>query len=176
MNTRTTANLRFGALLALSLLFVAPARAVERQLLSGHVPVAVARLQPVGRMPGSSRLKLAIGLPRRNQQALRTLLDELYDPASPQYRHYLSPEQFAERFGPPKEDYEALTAFAKAQVLVVTATHPNRTLLDVSGSVEDIERVFHVTMQVYQHPTEAGELITNAVGSGPFFYRVGVGE
>ena len=27
-------------------------------------------------------------------------------------------------------------------------------LVDVSGSVADIERALHVTMQVYQHPTE----------------------
>jgi uncharacterized repeat protein (TIGR03803 family) len=103
----------------------------------------------------SSLLNLAIGLPLRNQESLTTLLDQLYDPASPQYRHYLTPEQFAEKFGPAKADYEALMAFAKAQGLRVTATHPNRTLLDVSGLVEDIERAFHVRMQVYQHPTEA---------------------
>src|SRR5207247_7936606 len=54
-----------------------------------------------------------------------------------------------------KEDYEAIIVFAKEQGLAVTATHPNRTLLDVSGSVEAVEKVFHVTMRVYQHPTEA---------------------
>ena len=139
----------------LSLLLLTPAWAVERQLLTGHIPSATARLQAVGRLPGSSRLNLAIGLPLRNQEALTTLLEQLYDPASPQYRHYLTPEQFAEKFGPAKEDYAALMVFAKAQGLVVDGTHPNRTLLDVSGSVEDIERVLHVTMQVYQHPTEA---------------------
>ena len=39
--------------------------------------------------------------------------------------------------------------------LTVTQTHPNRTLLDVSGSVADIERAFHVRMLVYQHPFES---------------------
>ena len=72
-------------------------------------------MQPVGRLPGSSRLNLAIGLPLRHQEALTTLLEQLYDPASPQYRHYLTPEQFAEKFGPEKQDYEALMAFATAQ-------------------------------------------------------------
>ena len=139
----------------LSLLLLTRAWAVERQLLTGHIPSATARLQPVGRLAGSSRLNLAIGLPLRNQEALTTLLEQLYDTASPQYRHYLSPEQFTEKFGPAKEDYEALIAFATAQGLAVTATHPNHTLLDVSGLVADIERVFHVTMQVYQHPIEA---------------------
>jgi subtilase family serine protease len=38
--------------------------------------------------------------------------------------------------------------------LSVTGTHPNRTLLDVSGSVSDIEQALHVHFQFYQHPTE----------------------
>src|SRR5258708_5226448 len=79
---------------ALWLLLLTPAWAVERQSLSGHVPAAAARLQPNRRLPASSRLNLAIGLPLRNQEALTTFLDQLYAPASPQYRHYLSPEQF----------------------------------------------------------------------------------
>src|SRR5260370_36844758 len=148
MNSRNPTNLPPAAFVALSLLLLTPAWAVESQLLTGHVPPAAARLQPVGRLPSSSRLKLAIGLPLRNQEALTTLLEQLYDPASPQYRHYLSPEQFAEKFAPSNEDYEAVIRFAKTQGLTVTATHPNRTLLDVSGSAADIQRVFHVKMQV----------------------------
>jgi uncharacterized repeat protein (TIGR03803 family) len=137
------------------LLLLTPAWAVERQQLSGHVPEVTARMQAVGRLPASNRLNLAIGLPLRNQKDLEALIEQLYNPASPQYRHYLTPGQFAERFGPSKEDYEALIVFAKACGLTVVATHPNRTLLDVSGSVEAIERAFHVNMQIYQHPTEA---------------------
>jgi uncharacterized repeat protein (TIGR03803 family) len=136
-------------------MLLTPAWAVERQALTGHVSEAVQRLQPAGRLPGSNRLNLAIGLPLRNQQALTTLLEQLYDPASPQYRDYLTPEQFTKRFGPRKEDYWTLIDFAKSKGLTVTATHPNRTLLDVSGSVEDIEVAFHVRMQLYQHPSEA---------------------
>ena len=46
-------------------------------------------------------------------------------------------------------------AFAKANGLTVTGTHPNRTLLDVRGSVADIEKVCHVTLRLYSHPKEA---------------------
>ena len=154
MNRLITPKLSKAGCLYLSVLLLTPAWAVERQSLSGHVPAVTARLQPVGRLPGSSRLNLAIGLPLRNQEALTALLEQIYDPASPQYRHYLAPEQFVEQFGPPKEDYDALIAFATAQGLVITAIHPNRVLLDVTGSAEDIEKAFHVNMQVYQHPTE----------------------
>ena len=82
------------------------------------------------------------------------MLKELYDPAHPNYRHYLTPDEFAARFGPSEQDYQAVMAFAQAQGLVVRQTHPNRTLLDVSGSAADIERALHVTLRVYQHPAE----------------------
>src|ERR1035438_9005493 len=51
--------------------------------------------------------------------------------------------------------FRSLIAFAKSSGLTVTTTHPNRTLLDVRGAVEDIEKALHVTMRVYQHPKEA---------------------
>src|SRR5450432_3245238 len=143
MKLKSTINLRLASCVVLSLLFITSGWAAEGQSLSGHLPPAAARLQPVGRLPALNRLNLAIGLPLRNQEALTNLLEQLYDPSSPQYRHYLSPEQFAERFGPAQEDYEAVRSFAKSQGLVVKATHPNRTILDVSGTVEDIERAFH---------------------------------
>ncbi len=132
-----------------------PAQTIQR--FSGHVPPAVGRLhlQPIGRLPGSQRLNLVIGLPLRNRPALDDLLAQIYDPASTNYHHYLTPEQFTERFGPTKQDYQAAVAFMETNGFTVTGKHPNRAILDVIGSAGDIERVFHVAMQVYRHPREA---------------------
>jgi subtilase family serine protease len=126
----------------------------ETQFLSGHVPAAVARLQPIGALPVDSRLNLAIGLPLRNKEALAALLHDIYDPASPNFHHYLTPEQFTEKFGPTEQDYQAVTAFARANGLQVTTAYANRQLLDVSGSADAIERALHLTLKVYRHPTE----------------------
>ncbi len=82
------------------------------------------------------------------------MLRDLYDPASPIYRHYLTVEQFTERFGPTADDYERVAGFARSNGLAVVQIAPNRLVLDVEGTVGDIERGFRVTMQVYQHPTE----------------------
>src|SRR5208283_605825 len=69
------------------LLFTTPGSGVERQVLRGHVPPAVARpgLKAVGRLPATNRLNLAIGLPLRNTNALNQLLQDIYDPVSPNY-------------------------------------------------------------------------------------------
>ncbi len=127
-----------------------PGLAAELQVLRGHIPEAVSYLQPQGRFPGTNRLNLAIGLPLRNKEALNQLIQQIYDPASPNFRHYLTPEQFAEQFGPTEQDYQTVIDFAKANGLTVKATYPNRTLLDVSGSAAAVEKVFHVTLRVYQ--------------------------
>ena len=103
-------------------------------------------------MPASTRLNLAVGLPLRNAEALDRLLERIADPESADYRHYLTPEQFTEQFGPSEADYQSLIAFAESRGLKVTGTHANRMLLDLSGAVADIEKAFHVNMLFYQHP------------------------
>jgi hypothetical protein len=129
--------------------------ASDRQTLAGHVPGIVSQLQPAGRLEGSQRLKLAIGMASRDEEGLDSFIRELYDPASPNYHHYLSPEQFTARFGPAEQDYQALTDYAKASGLNITRQYPNRVVLDVEGAVADIEKALQVTLRTYQHPTEA---------------------
>ena len=132
-----------------------PARAKDRQPLPEAMPAKAGGLAATGRLAATDRLNLAISLPLRQKEALARFLNELYDPASANYRRFLTPEQFAERFGPAKEDYQVLVEFARANGFTVTAEHPNRTLLDVNGSVADIEKALHTTLRVYPHPTEA---------------------
>ncbi len=140
---------------AILLAFTTPARSTERQTLHGHVPAAVTNSPSAGHLAGTKHLNLALGLPLRNQDDLNQLLTQIYDPGSANYHHYLTAEQFAEKFGPTEKDYQTLIAFAKANGLAVTGTHPNRTLLDVRGSVVDIEKACHVTLRLYSHPKES---------------------
>jgi Pro-kumamolisin, activation domain/Divergent InlB B-repeat domain/Glucodextranase, domain B len=125
-----------------------------RQTLHGHVPAIVKNLRPLGRISAKRQLNLVIGLPLRNPEALTNLLHQIYDPASPNFRQFLTPEQFTQMFGPTEQDYEALIAFAKSQGLTVSRRHSNRMLLGVHGPVADIEKAFQVTLRLYQHPTE----------------------
>jgi subtilase family serine protease len=128
---------------------------VPRQVVCGHVPKITQRLFSLGRLDANHHLDLAIGLPLRNREQLTNLLEDLYDPSSPNFRHYLTPDQFTASFGPSREDYQKVIEFAKSNGLVVKRTHPNRTLLDVSGSVAEIEKAFHLHLLTYQHPAEA---------------------
>ena len=138
----------------LMLVPIVRAPAAGRQVLRGTMPAGVVNATPLGRLAGSAQLRLALGLRLRNREALTNLLQQLYDPASPQYHHFLTPVQFAERFGPSERDYQSVLAFAQRNGLRVTATHPSRIVVDVSAPAADLERVFHVKLMEYAHPRE----------------------
>jgi subtilase family serine protease len=133
------------------------AHAQRRAPMTTHVPDEVSSgLAPlVGRLPANQRVSLAISLPLKNQTELESFLADLYDPRSPNFRHYLSVEEFAEKFGPSEEDYAALQRFAQANGLRIVEKMSNRMVLDVEAPAANIESAFHVTMGVFQHPTEA---------------------
>ena len=129
----------------------------QLQQLDGHVPAPLKgrKAAALKRLPATERMSLIIGLPLRNREELTNLLEQIYDPGTTNFHQYLTPEQFTERFGPTETDYQSVMRFAKTNGLVVTGTYSNRTLLDVNGSIQDIERVFHVRMGLYPHPKEA---------------------
>ena len=127
--------------------------------LRGHVPPAVAngKAQLIGHVAADTILNFSIGLPLQNQNELQRVIRQVSDPSNPNYGHYLTPQQFTERFGPTVEDYEAVKAFAKKSGFTITMEHPNRVLLSLSGRAADVEKAFGVKLNRYQHPTEARE-------------------
>jgi subtilase family serine protease len=137
--------------------FLIPAQARRApQVLHQHVRTVVAngRAASVEAMPHNQHMKLAIILPGRNQSELTSLLKRLYDPSSPDYRHFLTVAQFTERFGPTKRDYQAVVKFARSKGFSVTNAPANRMLVHIDGTVSQVNKAFHVTMTNYRHPTE----------------------
>jgi subtilase family serine protease len=125
------------------------------QSVPAHVPAVAKLAQPLGRMQSTEPLSFAITLPLRNRETLTNLLRDITNPTSANYRHYLTREEFTERFGPTEEDYNAVKDFARANRLNVRSEHANRMLLEVHGTVGDIERALHTTVRMYRHPSEA---------------------
>lgn len=147
--------LGFVSLSAAALLLTTTA-AQAQALRTRHVreDVATGKAQLVGQMPAAQSLSLNIALPLRNEDQLDQLLQQLYDPQSPLFHQFLSVQQFAERFGPSTEDYAATIRFAEQNGLHVTGTFSNHLVVNVTGSVDAIQKAFHVNMGLYQHPTE----------------------
>jgi len=124
-----------------------PTRHQRQETLNGRTPL-------VGRLPASQTLQIQMILQQRNQAELKEFLREQQDPTSPNYRKALTVEQFTEQYGPSRADYETVKNFARQNGLEIVSGSRNRMLLQVRGSVANIEKALHVSMSVYQHDTE----------------------
>src|SRR5512140_1743749 len=96
---------------------------VPRVTLPGVVPPVVHGLTATSGLAGTHRIYLAISLPLRNTAELNELLQQLYSPGSTNFHKFLSPDEFALRFGPTEQDYEAVKTFAKQSGLVIAGEH-----------------------------------------------------
>ena len=119
--------------------------------VKGHVPAkAIAAAQNLGGVPLDTQISMAIALPLRNQPELRELLARIYDPADPNYGHYLTAQEFSDRFGPSQADYDAVKSYAESQGFAIAGTHPNRAILDVAGAAGTVGSAFAIHLQQYQ--------------------------
>ena len=108
----------------------------------------------VGRLPLTQVMQLDVVLPLRDQAGLDAFLADLYSQTVPNYRHFLTPSEFTEKFGPTREDYDAVVRYVQAHGLSVVGGSRDGMEVQVKGPVSAIESAFHVNLLTYQHPTE----------------------
>src|ERR1700678_1962532 len=139
------------------LLFTIPMQAQSQLPLTRHVREAVAsgEAKLVGRLPATDTLPFDIVLPLRDRPGLQSFLRQQYDPSSPFYHQFLTPQEFTARFGPSQDDWNTLVAFAKANGFAILSGTRDARDLRLSGTVANIEKTFHVTMGLYQDPNDA---------------------
>jgi kumamolisin len=108
----------------------------------------------LGHLPATQIMQLDIVLPVRDQAGLDNFLADLYSSTVPNYRHFLTPAEFTERFGPTQEHYDAVVQYVRSRGLTVVGGSRDGMEVHVRGTVAAIESAFHVSMMIYQHPTE----------------------
>jgi subtilase family serine protease len=77
------------------------------------------------------------------QKALELLLEQQLDPASSNYHQWLTPEQFADRFGMAQADMDKVTAWLKAQGLTIDEVARSRNSVAFSGSASKVALALH---------------------------------
>ena len=139
---------------AACLLLTIPGQAQSLMTRHTREVVSSGEAQAIDRLPATKTLRFDIVLALRHQAELENFLGALYDPTSPSYKHFVTVPEFTERFGPSQEDYDAVIAFAKASGFKVVGGSRDAFDVRLNGTVANIEKAFHVTLGVYQHPTE----------------------
>jgi subtilase family serine protease len=88
--------------------------------------------------------------PSRSQKAdLDRLLSEQQDPGSPNYHKWLTPQQYADRFGLSRRDIGKVVAWLKSQGFTVTEIAHGRGWVVFSGTAGQVKTAFHTEIHRY---------------------------
>ena len=97
-----------------------------------------------------SPLTLTIVLNRDDQIGFEKSLQAIQNPSLPAYRHYLSPREQAERFGPSASSYNTVSGWLQGQGFTVIEGSANRLTLTVSGTRHQAEHAFQIHLDDYK--------------------------
>ncbi len=121
-------------------------------VLSGNKhPLARAEADQ-GEVDGSLALpRITIHFQRTAEQEaqLERLLAEQQNRNSGSYHHWLTPEQYAERFGVSKSDLKKITSWLEAQGFRDVQVNRSRTAVSVSGTALQVETAFRTSIHRY---------------------------
>jgi subtilase family serine protease len=118
----------------------------SRDYQIGRVPELAKGSSYLGVLAFEERLKMIITFQPGDEAGLLRLLDELYDPASPRYHQWLTPEAFGEKFGRSKAEFDYAIEWLQTSGFQIDQAWPNRLSISFSGPVDVVERTFHVEM------------------------------
>jgi len=137
----------------LSATLIARARQNTPYVLTSQTVPLVSHARSLGAPSAQQQLNLSIGLQLRNQQELNALLSDLYNPHSPTYHHFLTPQQFVDAFGPTADQRQQVIDYLRQAGLKITHVASNGLLIDASATVAQAEAAFHVAIKTYQAGT-----------------------
>jgi len=123
-----------------------------RVTLSGHMHPGAVPANDLGRVDASLTLQHVslILQPTAAQQAdLTSFLAQLQDPASPNYHKWLTPEQYADRFGASQADTAKVVAWLQSQNMTAIAVARGRNSVSFTGAVRNVESAFGTEIHKY---------------------------
>ena len=113
--------------------------------LKGNVhPLAQARydLGPVADSFPAERMLLLLQRSPERESALQRFLQEAHRPGSPNYHHWLTPEQFAGDYGPADSEIAAVRGWLERQGFSVERVTRGRTAIEFSGTPDRFVPLF----------------------------------
>jgi uncharacterized protein (TIGR03437 family) len=124
----------------------------SRVVLTGHIHPQARPENDQGRVSPSLTLPyVTLTLAPSAAQAadLEQLLIGQQTPGSPDYHRWLTPEQYAQRFGVSDADLSRISAWLQSQGLTVLSTARARNWIAVSGTASQIESAFQIQLHQY---------------------------
>jgi hypothetical protein len=108
---------------------------------------------------GVQRQLLVLKRAPQQQMTLEQYLAALQDKNSPNFHHFLTPEQFGEQYGPAPQDVAQIVSWLNGQGFSVTKVAKSNMAIEFSGSVNQVERAFHT--EIHRFVVNGREHVAN---------------
>ena len=96
------------------------------------------------------RVTLVLKPSTAQQAALKQLLAAQQDPSSANYHRWLTPEEYADRFGATESDINQMTAWLRSQHLAIVAVARGRNWIAARGTAEHVGAAFGTGLHQYR--------------------------
>lgn len=110
----------------------------------------LSRATKLGPHAQHATISLTVGLTLRNVAKLKSFLEQVQNPDSPQYHQWLTPVEFTRLYGPSREDVARVTAFLEQQGITVTDVSANRMLIHTEAPTSAYELAFGIRINDYE--------------------------
>jgi subtilase family serine protease len=101
----------------------------------------------IGGVAAATRMHVTVVLRVRHAAALAAYAREVSQPGSSVYHAFLTPAEFAQRFGPTPAEVGAVEASMRAHGLLPGAVGANRLSIPLTGTAAKIERAFSLSFR-----------------------------
>src|SRR5271157_6051087 len=95
-------------------------------------------------------LSLVLAPSPEQQAELESFLEAVQDPASPDYQNWLTPDQFAARFGPSQSDYGQVVEWLQSQGFTIHTLAPSRNWIAFAGTAGTVQQAFRTQIHRFQ--------------------------
>jgi subtilase family serine protease len=136
-------------LVAAALSATGTAQANDRRSVAGTKPAWARASADRGRTDSKQRLDAKVWLSGRDPKGLDAYAQAVSTPGSQQYRKFLSPQQFNQRFGATKQQVDAVTSWVRASGLYVDLAGSNSHYLHVTGHLDKAKKAFGTDFHNY---------------------------
>lgn len=117
--------------------------------LANSVVPNLAKATLVGAVPSTQRLQVTVGLAHPNAAGEAALEHAMYDKTSAAYHRFLTPAQYASRFGVGAADYSRVTSWLTRAGMTVGYANPSHTQVLLDGTAAQAEKTFGVSLNNY---------------------------
>ena len=129
---------------------IAASYAFGQQAVTVELSPLVAKSTFVSPVDRNQQISVVLALPLSDPKGAAEFVQHISRRGDPLFRQYLTPQEFAARFGASESDYAALKEWAIANGLSISQESIARTALTVRGAVAQVQSIFSTQINNYR--------------------------